>query len=94
MNSKNYPQSPQAWRSAIQRGLGLGEAEARRAHQAGEFPFDRLERWIRMAFGDDYSPEFVPALLRNMKGLAAWAYGQGPEPYWPGSDDPSNGDVA
>ena len=45
------------------------------------------EEWIRNTFSKGFSPEFVSALLRNIKGLVAWVYGNKGEPYWPGSDD-------
>ncbi len=82
-----YPQEPAEWRSAIEDGIGLDEMKAGEAYRTGQFPYDRLEHWIREAFGAGFHPDFVPALLRNIRGLVAWAYGEGEEPYWPGSDE-------
>ena len=86
MANGTYPHNPKEWQSAIQDGIGVGEIEGQEAYQAGQFPCDELERWIRQAYSAGYSPDFVPALLRNIKGLVAWVYGGEGEPYWPGSD--------
>ncbi len=87
MANKTYPQEPVEWRSAVQDGIGLDGSEGRRAFQVGTFPYEQLEQWIREAFGRGFSPDFVPALLRNIKGLVTWVYGDGSEPFWPGCDD-------
>jgi hypothetical protein len=87
MADHTYPQQPAEWRSAIQDGIGLSEGAGCRACQTGEFPYGRLELWIQEAFREGFSPDFVPALLRNIQGLVGWVYGQGDEPSWPGSDD-------
>jgi hypothetical protein len=87
METNLYPQNPAEWRLAIQEGIGLDEAQGRKAYQAGAFPNDRLEQWIRETFSEGFVPDFVPALLRNIKGLVAWVYGEGQEPSWPGCDD-------
>lgn len=81
-----YPQTADEWAAAIEQGLGLTPGEALSAFACGRFPYDRLEGWIRSAYGEGFGPNFVPALLRNKRGLVRWAYGGGPEPYWPGSD--------
>jgi hypothetical protein len=82
-----YPQKPEAWRSAIQTGIGLTADEGSRAYRKGEFPYGRLETWIREAYSEGFHPDFLPALLRNIRGLVAWVYGDSGEPRWPGSDD-------
>jgi len=81
-----YPQTAGEWALAIEQGLGLTSEEAQSAFADGRFPYDRLEGWIRSAFGQGFGPNFVPALVRNQRGLVRWAYGEGTEPYWPGSD--------
>ena len=86
MVDETYPQEPAEWRSAIEVGIGLSEMEAQEAYRLGEFPYGRLKDWIREAFGAGFHPDFVPALLRNVKGLVAWVYGEAGEPSWPGSD--------
>ena len=86
MANGTYPQNPEEWQSAIQVGIGVGWIEGREAYQAGQFPYDELALWIRGTYSVGYSSDFVPALLRNIKGLVAWVYGGGPEPSWPGSD--------
>lgn len=91
MVDSTYPQHPAEWRSAIQDGIGLSEVAGSSAYEAGEFPFDKLEEWIRARFGEGFTPDFVPALLRNIRGLVAWVFGGGDEPRWPGSDDENPG---
>lgn len=86
MANSTYPQNPTEWRSAIQAGIGVDGVEAREAYQTAQFPYEELAQWIRAAYSVGYSPDFVPALLRNIKGLVAWAYGDGDEPSWPGAD--------
>jgi hypothetical protein len=83
-----YPQTANEWATAIEQGLGLTPEEALSVFACGRFPYDRLEAWIRSAYGEGFGPNFVPALLRNKHGLVRWAYGNGSEPYWPGSDKP------
>ena len=84
-----YPQSADEWREAIFRGLGLTPKEGKARYQAGTFPYSSLEAWLQQEFSakKGYSPDFVPALLRNQKGLVNWVYGNGTEPYWPGKDE-------
>jgi len=67
----------------------MGGREGREAYQAGNFPYEQLEEWIRETFREGFSPDFVPALLRNIRGLVKWVYGDGDEPSWPGSDGDS-----
>ena len=86
MTNGTYPQNPEEWRSTIQDGIGVGVIEGQEAYQAAKFPYNQLEHWIREAYSAGDSPDFVPALLRNIKGLVAWVYGDGDEPCWPGSD--------
>ena len=88
-----YPQGPAEWRTAIEGGIGVTGPEGRDAFRAGDFPYEKLRRWIPEAFREGFSPDFVPALLRNIQGLVAWAYGGGGEPYWPGSDSEGRGPV-
>lgn len=87
MGNDTYPQNPAEWRLAIQDGTGLLEQDGRKAYQLGDFPYERLEDWIRDTYCESYHPDFVPALLRNIRGLVGWVYGTGGEPSWPGSDD-------
>lgn len=82
-----WPQSGPEWASEIARGLGRSREELRSDLEEGRFPDDRLVSWIRESYGEGFHPDFAPALLRNRRGLAAWAFGDGPEPHWPGADD-------
>lgn len=88
MRGPSYPEDRQAWRDAIDSALALSRADAEAALRRGDFPYARLARWLRSRYRAEagYSPEFVPALLRNVRGLVAWVYGGGSEPYWPGRD--------
>lgn len=81
-----WPQTTDEWAAAIEQGMGLSSEQAQQAYKAGQFAYGKLEEWIRSAFSEGFSPEFVPALLRNKYGLVDWVYGAGSEPYWPGSD--------
>ena len=85
--ANDYPTNPAQWRIVIEAGIGLSSLEAVEKLQAGKFPYKRLEEWIKQVFSDGFSPDFVPALLRNLHGLVHWVYGEGSEPYWPGSDE-------
>jgi hypothetical protein len=89
MTNKIYPQEPAEWQLAIQDGMELSGDEGRRAYQEEKFPYEKLRQWIQETFSEGYSPDFVPALLRNINGLVAWVYGASSEPYWPGCDDDS-----
>jgi hypothetical protein len=84
-----YPQSVDEWQEAIGEALNLTAEEGKARYQDNTFPFDDLAVWIRREFSADkgYSPGFIPALIRNRKGLIAWVYGDGSEPYWPGQDE-------
>lgn len=84
-----YPQNVDEWREAIGKALNLSPEEDKARYQASTFPFDDLIVWIRREFSADegYSPDFVPALIRNHKRLIDWVYGDGSEPYWPGHDE-------
>ena len=86
MVNGTYPQNPEEWQSAIQDGICVGRIEGQEAYRTGQFPYDELVQWIREAYSEGFSPDLVPALLMNVKGLVAWVYGGGDEPCWPGSD--------
>jgi hypothetical protein len=84
-----YPRNADERQDAISKALQLTLEKGETLYQAGTFPFDDLLTWIRREFGADkgYSSDFVLALIRNLKGLIAWVYGDGSEPYWPGQDE-------
>ena len=85
--TNKYPENPEEWQSAIQDNIGIKVSEGQRDYQEGIFPYKKLEEWIQRAFSEGFSPNFVPALLRNIKGFVAWVYGNKEEPSWPGSDE-------
>jgi hypothetical protein len=90
---KEYPQNPDEWQSSIQRGIGLNKAAGQLAYHGEAFPYKELENWIKDTFSQGYHPDFVPALLRNIKGLVGWVYGDREEPSWSGSDSKVNGSI-
>lgn len=91
MEQPTFPQDREAWQTAVADGLDLPPAQAEAAYERGEFPYAQLAQWLQTTYSAEagYSPAFVPALLRNIKGLVAWVYGRGSEPYWPGTDEDS-----
>jgi hypothetical protein len=87
-HAPGYPRTPAEWRRAITRGIDLTPEEGKSLQQADAFPFDALLTWIGQEYGEDrgYSPNFLLALVRNIKGLVRWVYGIDSEPYWPGHE--------
>lgn len=85
----SYPRNSEEWRISILQGIGLLPEKGRSLYNSGRFPYNDLISWIYLEFSEEngYSPNFVPALVRNIKGLVSWVYGNGSEPYWPGKDD-------
>ena len=81
-----YPQNKHEWGIVIQQGLGVTLGKGKRLNKDGKFPVQDLAQFIKKEYSEGYGPNFVPALLRNLKGLINWVYGDGSEPYWPGSD--------
>ncbi len=84
---KTYPQNRNEWLQAIQHGVGISGEEGKKVLLQGAFPIENLRNWIVNEFSDGFGQHFAPALLRNIHGLINWVYGNGNEPYWPGSDD-------
>ena len=85
----SYPRNSEEWCISISQGIGLPPEKGRSLYNSGRFPFDELISWICREFSEEngYSLNFVPALIRNIKGLVNWVYGNGSEPYWSGKDD-------
>jgi hypothetical protein len=88
MTEVEYPQSPKAWREWIWKKLQISEKEGTSLFELDEFPTDRLLKVWNKEFSTDhgYSPQFIPALSRNVKGFVKWIYNDGPEPNWTKSD--------
>jgi hypothetical protein len=84
----HYPKSPKEWREWIRDNLGINEEEAIRMSLKCAFPFDKLVDCWRREFHSQkgYSPDFIPALVRNQRGLIKWVYAKGREPVWTGED--------
>jgi hypothetical protein len=89
-SSPYYPTSPSEWIEWIEDNLEINREEGKLMLETDEFPYVLLEEYFKKEFTveDGYSSEFIPALVRNIKGLVSWAFGEGPEPLWTGSDDP------
>lgn len=85
-HKKVYPKNKSEWGIAIQKGLGITIAEGKKLQREGNFPVQALTQYIKKEYSEGFGENFVPALLRNLKGLISWVYGGGSEPYWPGSD--------
>jgi len=88
-----WPQDAEAWRAALARILRQGEEEARERYLAGTLPRETIAGWLgaRFSAARGYEPDFAPALVRNLDGLLRWAFGDGPEPLWSGSDAAGQG---
>jgi hypothetical protein len=86
--SAGWPQDAASWGDVLARILRISSDEAHERYSAGELPREVIAGWIdaRFSAARGYHPDLAPALLRNLDGLLRWAYGDGPEPYWPGSD--------
>lgn len=85
----SFPQTAQEWRDTLANTWHMSVATGQRHLQAGTFPYDDLAGWLAVHYSAEngYHPDFVPALVRNCRGLVAWVYGDGTEPYWPGRDN-------
>ncbi len=86
MPEMDYPQSPTEWQAAIEAGIEVPIEEGSEALADGTFPYAKLADWVRVTYDKRIGPDFVAAVLRNIRGLVAWAYGDKSEPYWPGSE--------
>jgi len=80
------PADPNAWVREIQTHLQISPAQGQRLLETGQLPTDRVLHWFRTQLAGEFSPEFVPALTRNLNGMLAWLHANGDEPYWPGDD--------
>lgn len=93
-NLPEWPQNAAAWRQALAAGVGIDPEEGRRLHAGDGLPREAVAEWLETTYAADrgYHPDFVPALLRNLGGLLAWAYGEAAEPYWSKSDEDQTGE--
>jgi hypothetical protein len=82
----SYPQNRNEWSKAIERGLGITQAQGEERYLQSNFPIQELAEWLKKEYSAGFGPNFIQALLRNINGLIAWIYGNKLEPYWPGSD--------
>jgi len=83
-NLTNYPLNTKEWIRWIKNNLDIDELAAIDFLEEGAFPFYRLEAlWKReFSVNKGYHSDFVPALVRNKRGLIAWVYRDSSEPNW------------
>lgn len=83
-----WPQDAEGWRDTLARILRTSPDEAQERHVAGTLPRETIAGWLdaRFSAARGFHPDFAPSLVRNLDGLMRWAFGNGSEPYWPGSD--------
>ena len=83
-----YPSNPDEWRQWIRVKLDIDHKEGVEHFVKRTFPFRKLVRLWQIEFTPDkgYSPDFIPALIRNKMGFVSWVYGDGPEPNWTKDD--------
>ncbi len=83
-----WPTNPAEWRAAFAQGTGADELDVAARLAAGDLDAAPFLRWIEREFAASggFHDDFVPALSRNIHGLLTWAYADGTEPYWPGTD--------
>ena len=93
-NLSTYPLTVDGWIRWINNNLDIDELTAIDFIEKDAFPFDRLEAvWAReFSVNKGYHTDFVPALLRNKRGLIVWVYRGGSEPNWR-MDDTFNLDI-
>jgi len=84
----DYPTDPSEWQTWIATHLGYDFESALKLYEKHLFPqSELLDAWEReFDSSNGYSPDFVPALTRNIEGLLRWVYADGQEPNWKGSD--------
>ena len=84
-----YPTSPAEWAEWIENNLEISKEEGLKMIRTRTFPYVLLEECFKREFTSEegYSLDFIPALVRNIRGLVSWAFGQGKEPLWTGSDE-------
>jgi len=83
-----YPQTPRQWRTWIRIKLRIPEEKANHLLEENEFPQQSLlTKWqAEFTQTKGYSPDFIPALSRNLNGFLQWVYKNGSEPNWSKSD--------
>lgn len=88
-NRINYPQTIIDWRNWIHIHLDINLDQGRSLAQEDAFPFDNLIKVWKQQFNPQhgFSSNFIPALVRNKRGLIKWVYLNAPEPNWTKSDD-------
>ena len=83
-----YPANPTEWILWIESKIDIDERHGRGLCESSSFPLDRLIAAWEEEFSIDkgYSPEFIPALVRNKRGFLKWVYLGSNEPNWRNSD--------
>jgi hypothetical protein len=87
-SAPRYPHNPTEWHSWIEENLSISETHGIELFNIKAFPKDRLEECWNQKFTveNGYSPDFIPALLRNVNGFLRWIYNHGEEPNWRNAD--------
>jgi hypothetical protein len=83
-----YPTVPDEWHEWLQKHLGYSKQKASELYESKSFPTSELlDAWEReFDSSKGYTPDFIPALTRNVEGFLRWLYANGSEPNWKGSD--------
>ena len=87
-NAPKYPHSPAEWQLWIEGKLHISKSQGIDLFNSSAFPINQLEECWNQEFAveNGYSPDFIPALLRNVNGFLRWIYDYGPEPNWRNAD--------
>ena len=87
----DYPQTVQQWRTWVRIKVGVSEEDGFILVKKNVFPKAALlQAWqIEFSTENGYSPDFIPALSRNIVGFLQWVYDEGDEPNWKMSDNES-----
>ena len=83
-----YPQNPDEWLQWVEEKLGITKSQGSELFRNSAFPYTKLiECWENeFTVEQGYSPDFIPALVRNIQGFVNWVYNEGFEPNWRNTD--------
>ncbi|MHA1908607.1 MAG: hypothetical protein ACW98Y_15000 [Candidatus Thorarchaeota archaeon] len=84
-----YPTSPAEWHKWIGEHLEISNEVGHELYKTKKFPIEKLlDIWnTEFTPSNGYSPDFIPALVRNVYGFLRWIYDDESEPNWRGSDN-------
>ena len=83
-----YPTNPSEWSDWMQNKMSITASHGTELLTSGSFPIDQLIECWNEEFTTEkgYSPDFIPALIRNANSLLKLVFGENPEPDWRGAD--------